>query len=483
MKRKYDLKNKRSIIIIIIISIVIISIFSFFIYKYIKVSKVDYLVSSNSLLFDINKTPVVVNDNAKLKIKWNNNYYLIYKEKEIVLGKQAVVYNELNNNLKLYGTFYEVKGKDSVVINNNETELKNLTSSKFYKLEDRKYLIVGKSITSTDNILNTSNYLLVELDKQGNAKLINNMVNLKTLSKTIITTDSFSFDIANEVLIYGDEKIDLKKIIGTTNEYKEEPKKDSNTQDEPSKDNGNNSTNTGNTNQGTVITPDTSGEVINNNEEETPDKEEITKSTITSVLGINPSLTSIAVNYVIYDPYNNYLSTYVEVRDNNAKLVNKITLKENNTNLIIDNLNYNSVYTLLFKYTYLDESGKEQVHTFYQSPEINTKSPKFTLGLNKVSLINKTLSYKVFFDTNSLKEMVTKEENINFKIKLSIGTYTEFKTLSKTISPTKMPSYINGNFSLPTLTSGDIVSIELTEFTFKGQTIPCHNIYYKYKNS
>lgn len=35
----------------------------------------------------------------------------------------------------------------------------------------------------------------------------------------IISTDDFKFDVANEILTYNDENINLKKIIGSTNEY------------------------------------------------------------------------------------------------------------------------------------------------------------------------------------------------------------------------------------------------------------------------
>ena len=61
--------------------------------------------------------------------------------------------------------------------------------------------------------------MIVELDRLGNATLNNNEVNVKTFTETSIITNDYVFDIANEVLIYGENKIDLKKIIGSTNEY------------------------------------------------------------------------------------------------------------------------------------------------------------------------------------------------------------------------------------------------------------------------
>ena len=49
----------------------------------------------------------------------------------------------------------------------------NTTIPKFYKIDDRKYLVVDSKIVSEDYSIEANNYLLVELDKAGNAKLSN----------------------------------------------------------------------------------------------------------------------------------------------------------------------------------------------------------------------------------------------------------------------------------------------------------------------
>ena len=54
-RRKYDIKNKRSFIIIIILSIIIVGVFSLFIYKYTKTSRIEYLIESGSVLQDVDK--------------------------------------------------------------------------------------------------------------------------------------------------------------------------------------------------------------------------------------------------------------------------------------------------------------------------------------------------------------------------------------------------------------------------------------------
>ena len=70
---------------------------------------------------------------------------------------------------------------------------------------------------------------MVELDKQGNAKLSNNKLQLKTISETTLVTSKYTFDIANEKLNYGKYDIDLKKIIGSSNQYVKESENSSDT--------------------------------------------------------------------------------------------------------------------------------------------------------------------------------------------------------------------------------------------------------------
>ena len=92
-RRKYDSRNKRNFIIIIILAIIIVCIFSLFIYKYSSASKIEYVIESGSVLQDVNKNYITVDDDATLKIRWDDSYYLIYKDKKINLGKKVIVYN------------------------------------------------------------------------------------------------------------------------------------------------------------------------------------------------------------------------------------------------------------------------------------------------------------------------------------------------------------------------------------------------------
>ena len=219
--RKYDIKNKKYIGIVLGIGIVIVIIFSIFLKKVLDAGKIEYTVSANSVVFDADKNMITTDKEATLKVKWSGNYYMIYDEEMINLTDHAIVYQLDSGDLALYGTFYEVLNTGDVNILKDETIIESSVKSHFYKLDDRKYLIVDRTIESEDGLLVASNYLIVNLDKSGNATFLNNNINLKTFKPKVLKTSSYTFDIANEIINFGGEDIDLKEIIGSTNEYGE----------------------------------------------------------------------------------------------------------------------------------------------------------------------------------------------------------------------------------------------------------------------
>ena len=327
--RKYDIKNKRNIGIIIVISVIIIVMFSLVISLFLKADKKEYGVLGGTLVFDKDKTIIKVDNNdGVIKTKWNNDYYLIYNKKNYELGDTAITYNENNGQITLYGRYYEISSGDEIKITSDETVIKDSALTKFYKLADRKYLVVDREIKSTDGLLSTTDFLMVDLDKVGNAMLTNHKVSLKTFSETEIVTSNYTFDIANEILTYGSDIIDLKKIIGSTNTYTKEdlvPEKGSGTGVDGITDVTDNSagdgtggsggggggaggsgdgtgTGEGNGNgsgTGAGSGGGSGGNVI---------LEEIKKaSRNTSIVSVSSSVNTIGIDYVIYDPYSEYL--------------------------------------------------------------------------------------------------------------------------------------------------------------------------------
>lgn len=400
-KRKYDIRNKKSFIVILILSIAIIGIFSLFIYRYNKASKILYSIESGSVLQDINKNYISIDDDAVLKMKWDNSYYLVYNDKKIDLGKKVIVYNTITGRMKLYGKFYEINSDGKIIENRDETILSNTTDCKFYKIDDREYLLVDRIINSDDKTIEGSNYILVELDRAGNAKLSNNKINLKTISPTKLVTSKYTFDIANELLNFGKYNIDLKKIIGSTNQYvPDEEKVTDNDKDKENNSNGEGTNNQGNIGNGIGTgTNGGIGDVINNDDigNVSDIGEILDKIKMTSIIRVVEGLTQIDIDYVIYDPYNEYKSVYVEVVG--LGKVDVVYLSKIDTHITLDNLKANTDYKLNFIYTTSKvdkETGEEELvpYTFEQF-DLRTKMPEYLVSVYKISKVYNTLTYKV----------------------------------------------------------------------------------------
>jgi len=429
-RRKYDMKNKRSFIIIVILSVAVIGIFSLFIYKYSKASKIEYSVESGSVLQDVEKNYLTIDDDAILKVRWDGDYYLIYDDKKIELGNKVIVYNTITGGMKLYGSFYEINSDGKIVEYRNETILENTTDSKFYKLDDREYLVIDSKIYSEDKSIEANNYLLVELDKIGNAKLSNNKINLKTISPTKLVTSKYTFDIANEILNFGEFNIDLKKIIGSTNQYVPEVNNDKEEDDDgENTDNGedtdsdlNIDAGTGGSGNGLGIGSGTEGgpgDVINNNDiGKVPEIGEVMdKIKMTSIIRVIEGITQIDVDYIIYDPYNEYKAVYVEIVS--AGKIEKVYLSKTETHITLNNLNANTDYKLNFIYDTTktnSETGElELVPYTFDSFDLKTRMPVYEMSVYKVSKVYNKLTYKVTLEDNY--EISKLNANLSFKYK------------------------------------------------------------------
>ncbi len=444
--RKYDIKNKRNIGIIIGISIIIIIMFSLVIKFFLSLNKEEYIVAKGNIVFDKDKAIIKLDSDGKIKTKWKGEYYLTYDGKDYELGNTAIAFNEETTEIKLYGRYYEISSGSEINITSNETVIKNSLLTKFYKLADRKYLIVDKEIKSADNLLSTTDFLLVELDKAGNATLTNHKVNLKTFSETEIVTSNYTFDIANEILTYGSDKIDLKKIIGSTNNYTKEdliPDENKNINDNVTNIdiNGNqgNNNNTNGNNQVNGNGSNNSGTAI----------EEIKKAAKqTSVVSVTSTVNKIIIDYVIYDPYKEYTSVYMEVQKEDSDKVEVIYLNTNNTRYELKDILPNTKYNLKFKYT-ATEDGESIIKEFANTT-ISTQKPKLSLKVTKTR-------------AGEITYVVTTDNSYTLTSADLVVTITDSKTgeTRKETSTISISNNTSNIVKLNKMTAGDIIELKL----------------------
>lgn len=388
--RKYDIKNKRNIGIIIVISVIIIIMFSLVIRMFLTSDKKEYVVSAGTLVFDKDKTIIKVEDTGIIKTKWNNDYYLKYNDNNYELGDTAISYNESTGYIYLYGRYYEIGIGDEISVTDNETVIKDSAITKFYKLADRKYLVIDKEISSLDGLLSTTDFLMVDLDKVGNATLANHKVSLKTFSETVIVTSNYTFDIANEILTYGSDIIDLKKIIGSSNTYTKEeliPEEntgsigDSGITDVTENPNNGVGTGTGG-GDGTGVGSEDSTD--NNNDLVLEEIKKATKNT--SIVSVSSFVNKIVVDYVVYDPYSEYTSVYLEVGKANSNELERIYLNSGDTSYTIsNNIVPNTKYNIYLKRTYIDvETGEEVLES--EDVSVVTKLPSLSISVPRTKI-------------------------------------------------------------------------------------------------
>ena len=367
--------------------------------------------------------PIKTEEEATINKKWDGNYYLTLNNSKSTykLNKKVVSFNETKSKVTLYGEVFKVLFDGQVEKYVKDTEIKNNSGDQFYKIADRQYLLISDSIRNESGSISTSKYLYVIIDNSGNTLILNNQIYAKTINPIVLTTSSYKFDIANEKLIVGSNEIDLKKIIGSSNEYKEkEPEEDTNEDKEDSKDkvgHEQNNNNNGNQNsniqngEGTAVGNQNtqnnqnnnsnsgsnvqgggqSGGITNSNTNKTP----LSKSV--SLRGAIATSSYIDIEYAVQDPEHKYQTVYAFVEA--VGYENMIALDKNATTYRLTDLEPNTEYkiTLGYKQITADNEIEDQIEDVLsvRTTRINAK-----LDITKVLAGKQKVYFNLKLDQN-----------------------------------------------------------------------------------
>ncbi len=296
----------------------------------------EYRIESNVTLYDSEYEPLQPEEAGTIIKKWDGNYYLTLDNtnETYKLNPEVVSYNGNNSQVTLYGDVFKVLLDGQVEKYSKDTTIRNTSEDAFYKIADRQYLMISNSIKNESGSISTSKYLYIIIDKSGNTLLLNNEIYARTINPIVLSTSSYRFDIANEKLIVGNEEINLKDIIGSTNEYVEkEEEKDMDWQNLIPEYNGgtseNGSDNSGNgqnadgsvinnqggaqsgTNAGTSGNAGNGGDTIINNSNSSTNQTPLSKSV--SLRGAIATSSYIDIEYAVQDPQNRYQTVYAFV--------------------------------------------------------------------------------------------------------------------------------------------------------------------------
>ena len=372
-----------AVFIIIILLITLILIFSVYRAKE-KANVEEYKISLNNIAYDKQYSYVSLEKEAILKKEWDGNYYLYQNNRSLKyeLGTEPVFYDITKNEVSIYGDVYQVFSNGEIAQKQGKTVIKSVSDFQFFKLNDRKYLIVGDSIKNEN--FSTTNYLIVTIDKAGNASFLNNSVNIKTINPLILSIENVKFDIANEKLIFGEKEIDLKKINGSTNEYVEEEI----IEQKPENNDTNNSDNNSSDNNSNDKYNEIINQIINigglNNT--SSNKTNLYKNVSLRTVGIGASYLDVA--YSVIDPEDKYLSVFLSLEDENNNSEYYYLSKEA-TNYRISGLFPNKQYKLSINYIVHGSSNSITA----DSVVALTSSDPTSVRLTKIK--GNTVTYKV----------------------------------------------------------------------------------------
>ncbi len=416
MKRKLGKKNIRLFVLFSFLVLGVVGIFGYGIYTAMSFDHNIYKVASGSFTYDADNSYVNLESEGELSQKWDKKYYLSVKDKSkskvIDLGNDVVIYHDNDMNLKLYGTNYRIATNGDVVFSDSELEVPRNTSPSIFKLADRRYLVVGKEIATEKKGIDTKGYLIVEIDKSGNALLLNNELNVKTLSTIVLKTSGFDFDVANEKLILNNKKtIDLKKVSGSSNQYVE-PVKETKVEEDKNKDNNNNNNNNNNNgggsnntnlNAASGATGSAGSSIVNNTSVNDAVKLNIVKSAFISSVAAYTSY--IDVYYNVNDPKNEYISVFLDVKGTDG-YEDRIILNKDLTRNRLRNLTPNTEYSISFGYTYASQGNTDiLLEDTSNSFVIRTSKNQTRLDITKIS--GNRIYYNVKFDPSYAFDFAT----------------------------------------------------------------------------
>ncbi|MDR2132618.1 MAG: hypothetical protein LBP30_04645 [Clostridiales Family XIII bacterium] len=177
-----------------------------------------YALSPDSIVYDKNSDRITAMGQAEIRESKEGGYHMRYPgtENEYDLGEHPLVYDTASSELWLFGDGYRVYYDGSVEPISARTEVNDYENASFYKLADRRYVMTGGTIVDESGLFAANNFLYIVLDRLGNAQLLNDRINMKTLEPMTIICGEARFDIANEQLSMSDNAIDLTRILGTS---------------------------------------------------------------------------------------------------------------------------------------------------------------------------------------------------------------------------------------------------------------------------
>lgn len=436
--RKVSKSNKLNFIVFGIMTALIISVFLLFITKGISNKPVEIQVSVGTVTYDEKDNHIKTNSDGVVKQFWDGSWKLELKDKTHSLGKNNVLYDPKANSIVAVGNIYKVLEDASVVVDDGGNTIKLGKNAEIYKMADRKYIVLSQNIGVDEDNMAAKKYVMVDIDKNGSAHVYNNEMSRKFLDPINIVFGEYKFNVAEEFLNIGEQKIDMAKIGGTTNEYfqiaagdiesEEQAKSEAEASEGGNKTNPasaaanpanttnttnstTNSTNSSNsnvTNVGGGIFPGggggggTSGNTVTNNNPGGGGTTNNSNSNRPSgpssgkISSIIPDVQGVTVNFSINDIENRYNEVSLDVKYPDGTIVPILIRKEDNYRTIYD-LEPNSKYEISL-YAITRKVSESEVQTdklLLDKGKVETKAIRADFSLTTLSKDKLSFNLKI----------------------------------------------------------------------------------------
>lgn len=179
-----------------------------------------YTIAAGSTVYDVDNEYIPLEKDAKLYQKSDDIYYLKTADDEVyTLGSSAVVCDGDTGAVVTFGNLYQIASDGTVTTTTGRGEITDFSKPGLYKLSDRRYLMTGKGILSTDDAYEASDYVYISIYKTGTAVLMNQESYQNMVYPIMLVSGDLYLDISSEYAFYNEELINLKNVLGSTNEY------------------------------------------------------------------------------------------------------------------------------------------------------------------------------------------------------------------------------------------------------------------------
>lgn len=217
--RKFDRKNTISFNAFGVLIIAVIVGLASVVYTMVSNKDAAFTVPESSIIYDTSGTYKAVPAGGSITKGHGEHYILNTEGKKTDLGEFALVYNNLNSSLSFFGKGYQLFSDGTVEGIKDGERISASSTTRLYKIADGVYLMTGDRIRSTDNAVNLRDFVMIQLGRNGGAQLINHEMNKHVVRNMLLTSNDVYFELNNELLYADGNLINLKDIIGSSNQY------------------------------------------------------------------------------------------------------------------------------------------------------------------------------------------------------------------------------------------------------------------------